>query len=52
MTLTETHQKTISKIVEIIKNTTKDDLVAIILFGSFSVLNHYSKPSQAEIEED
>jgi nucleoid DNA-binding protein len=52
MTLTESHQKTILKIVEIIKNTVKDDLVAIISFGSFSVPNHYSKPSQAEIEED
>jgi len=35
MTLIESHQKTILKIVEIIKNTTKDDLVSIILFGSF-----------------
>jgi len=33
--LTENHQKTISKIVEIIKNSVKVDLVSIIIFGSF-----------------
>ena len=35
MALTELHQEMISEIVEIIKNTVKDDLVSIILFGSF-----------------
>jgi len=35
MSLIESHQKIISEIVEIIKNTVKDDLVSIILFGSF-----------------
>jgi predicted nucleotidyltransferase len=33
--LTENHQKTIAKIVEIIKNTVGADLVSIIVFGSF-----------------
>jgi predicted nucleotidyltransferase len=36
MALTETHQKIIPEIVEIIKNTVKDDLISIILFGSFT----------------
>jgi predicted nucleotidyltransferase len=31
----EKHQKTISKIVEIIKNTVGADLVSVIIFGSF-----------------
>jgi hypothetical protein len=35
MALIEPYQKIISEIVEIIKNTIKDDLVSIILFGSF-----------------
>lgn len=35
MPLLETHQKIISEIVEIIKDTVKAELVSIILFGSF-----------------
>ena len=35
MALIEPHQKIIPEIVELIKNTLKDDLVSIILFGSF-----------------
>jgi predicted nucleotidyltransferase len=34
--LTEKHQKTIAKIVEIIKKTVGADLVSIIIFGSFA----------------
>ena len=48
MSLTESHQKIIPEIVEIIKNTVKDYLVAIILFGSF-VRGEFTEKSDYDV---
>ncbi|MCK4733747.1 MAG: nucleotidyltransferase domain-containing protein [Methanophagales archaeon] len=48
MTLPEKHQKTIAKIVEIIKNSVKDDLVSIIIFGSF-VRGEFTEKSDYDV---
>jgi len=48
MPLPETHQKPISKIIEIIKNSVKDDLVSIIIFGSF-VRGEFTEKSDYDV---
>ena len=48
MPLPETHQKTITKIIELIKNIVKDDLVSIILFGSF-VRDEFAEKSDYDV---
>ena len=46
--LTEKHQKTIAKIVEIIKNSVGADLVSIIIFGSF-VRGEFTEKSDYDV---
>jgi predicted nucleotidyltransferase len=48
MTLPESHQKTIAKIVEIIKNSVGADLVSIIIFGSF-VRGEFTEKSDYDV---
>ena len=48
MSLIESYQKIISKIVEIIKNTVKVNLVSIILFGSF-LRDDFNEKSDSDV---